>query len=136
MVRARWALVGMSVVVASLGLTGCPGPMTVTDAGTVVVVVPGDEFRVGVPENASIGDDWEVRTPPDPAVAVVTGETYEAEGDPDADGGGGTRYVELRAEGPGTTEIELFNCYRCGGSGEPEPDSGRPETATFTITVG
>ena len=30
----------------------------------------------------------------------------------------------------------LQDCVPQGAGGEPEPDSGRPETATFTITVG
>jgi predicted secreted protein len=94
----------------------------------------GDVVRIEVPENASVGDDWDISDPPSLQVVQVVGETYEPD-DPEATGSGGTRIFALGAMGQGETEVTLRNCYRCDASGRPAGGESFAETLRFEITV-
>jgi inhibitor of cysteine peptidase len=126
--------------------TGCAAGSAVSHYGTVVKgakgqsgtvrLAPGDRFSIAVPDNASIGDDWALVALPDPKVASYISEEHESDGD--APGSGGTTYFVFNAKRPGTAEIRLFNCWRCGASrtpaaGQSERESGE---AVLTVTVG
>lgn len=129
------ALAGMWLLAA-----GCGGP----DLGTefrmnpTVRVEPGERFSLSVPSNASAGDDWSVQRPPDPRVAVASGEEYVSDGPADAAGGGGTRYFVFTARERGETTIVLFNCFqqRCIGQqdrADEDPLSARKLTVVVVV---
>lgn len=92
-------------------------------AGEVTEVDVGDELVIEVAENPSVGDAWEVSTPPDGSVARLVGDAYEAdEADPEMTGVGGTRSFTLEAVGAGETEMVVHNCYRCDPAGDTPPE--------------
>ncbi|MFI6480616.1 protease inhibitor I42 family protein [Nonomuraea sp. NPDC050663] len=121
-------------------LTGCGAGSAVSDYGTViegalgtttrVEVTKGQRFSLAVPDNASVGDNWELVELPDPKVASYISEEYESEGE--APGSGGTGYFVFNAKWPGTTEVRLFNCWRCKDRAQATPESGE---AIFAVTV-
>lgn len=133
--RMRWLL---ACVLALGAVTGCSddsGPAAVLEPGRTVAVDVGDEMIIEVPENASIGDDWRVSAPPDPAIARIVDEAYHAD-DPDATGSGGVRVYTLQAIGPGTTTVVLHNCYRCDtNDNTPPEDAAQAIDAVFPIVV-
>jgi predicted secreted protein len=132
--------------VAAALLTGCsddPPPSTPTPAtghGTEIVpednkhiaVKRGERFSLVVEDNASVGDMWQIRTPPDPRIATGGTEDYVPSGPPGTIGGGGKRYFVFTANEPGDTSIELYNCFRgC----QSEQDIARSVSYTLHVTV-
>lgn len=126
-------------------VSGCNAGSAVNDFGKVVQgekggttqveVVKGQRFSLSVPENPSVGDAWELVAVPDPKVASFISK--ERVGGGDEPGSGGSAYFVFNAKHPGTTEVKLYDCYRCSGSRTPSaPDSVQNSgTATFTVTV-
>ncbi len=124
--------------------------VTVDDKGTTAVVdgthVPGTEpGAVTVPRgetllvdfgqlNNSIGDDWFLIGPADPAVLADEGDQYDSEcGE---SGCGARMWWQFGAVGPGTTEVTFQYCYRSRPPNcEPMPDRGPQEPVTLTVTV-
>ncbi|MFI6322680.1 protease inhibitor I42 family protein [Nonomuraea sp. NPDC050556] len=94
-----------------------------------VEVAKGQRFSLAVPDNASIGDSWELVAVPDAKVASFISKEHEQKSD--APGAGGTSYFVFNAKQPGSTEVKLFDCYRCG-TAKTTPESGE---AIFEITV-
>ena len=92
----------------------------------------GKTVYVGLPENASVGDAWEVLSGYDESVLELLYDDYESS-DPTGTeaGAGGLRYFYFDAVGPGSTTVEFGNCFGCF------PDGGEiTETRTATVTVG
>jgi predicted secreted protein len=119
--RSRlWVFAGAPVMAAcsSDGVT----PVVFSPAGVTEAEV-GDELVIEVAENPSVGDAWEVTTPPDGSVARLVGDAYEAdEGDSEATGVGGTRLRTVEAVGAGETAVVVHKCYRCDTSGNTPPE--------------
>jgi inhibitor of cysteine peptidase len=126
-------------------VAGCGGGSWVSDYGTVikgakgatarVELKPGQRFSLAVPENSSVGDDWSLAAMPDAKVASFISEEHESEGD--APGSGGTTYFVFNAKRPGTTEIRLFDCWRCGQDRTPKNEESKRMSgeAVFAVTV-
>ncbi|MFI6902594.1 protease inhibitor I42 family protein [Nonomuraea sp. NPDC050394] len=139
--KRTWAAAALLAVAAA----GCGAGSAVSDYGTVVKgakgrttqvdVSQGDRFSLVVADNPSVGDNWSLVEVPDATVASFISEEHESEGD--APGSGGSGYFVFNAKRPGTTEVKLYNCWRCGAEKTPSaPDSVRESgTAIFTITV-
>ncbi|MEV0383676.1 protease inhibitor I42 family protein [Nonomuraea sp. NPDC050643] len=129
----------------ALLLTGCGGGSAVSDYGTVikgakgatvpVEVRPGQRFSLAVSDNPSVGDNWDLVAVPDTKVASYISEERESDGD--APGSGGTTYFVFNGKQPGSTEIRLRNCWRCGQDKTPSTEESRRESgeAIFTVTV-
>jgi predicted secreted protein len=114
------------LIAACLTLTGCsPKAVVVGEeaSGSTVTVEPGQELRVEVAENASVGWTWDLTAEPDGAVLRFVDTDYEAD-DPDSTGGGGTRWFRFTGAGPGTTDLTLSRDFR-----------GEGVDRTFTLTV-
>lgn len=129
--------IGAAVVVGVVGVVGTK--VVVREVGygtefaetdTSITVDAGDRFSIVVRDNASIGDDWSVRSQPDEAVVTPEGDVHVSEGG-SGTGGGGKRYFTFTARKAGTGEVELFNCSRCGTA----PESKDSRAVTFQITV-
>lgn len=101
--------------------------------GSAVAVDAGEVFSLALDQNASIGDNWSLRTAPDAGIATATGEEYVAGGG--GAGGGGTRYFVFRAERAGRTTLTLFNCYRCDRTPETADSRAHSRTVTVDLTV-
>lgn len=127
----------IAVAATVLGLGACGGGGGGSAFGqedTSIAVDAGSTFSIVLSENPSIGDDWRLDQPPDPAVAELVSDDYESEGD--APGSGGTRVFTFAAKAPGTTELVLYDCYRCDGEGNPSPDDADLAVRiTYTVTV-
>ncbi|MGN9842345.1 protease inhibitor I42 family protein [Nonomuraea sp. H19] len=129
----------------ALQVAGCGGGSAVSDLGTVVrgakgttvqvELRPGQRFSLAVADNPSVGDSWSLRTMPDSKVASFISQERESEGD--APGSGGTTYFVFNAKRPGTTEIRLLNCWRCGQGKTPLTEESRRQSgeAIFAVTV-
>jgi predicted secreted protein len=130
------AVVGASLL---LGSAACSPPeVRVGEDETTVEVEVGTEIEVALPENASVGDRWDVRLEPDGSVAELVGSTHEGDCTDDVTGCGGTRVFHVDATGEGTTTLELYNCWRCSAEGEPSPDdvaAGLARPYVLTIIV-
>lgn len=102
---------------------------------TQVEVRKGERFSLAVSDNASIGDSWELEAVPDAKVASFISEEHESAGE--APGSGGTSYFVFNAKQPGTTEVTLYNCWRCGPAKTPVNEDSKQQSgeAIFTITV-
>jgi len=124
---------------------GCGGGSAVSDFGTVVkgakgTTVPvelrsGQRFSLAVADNPSVGDEWKLVAVPDPKVASFISEERKTEGD--GVGAGGTTYFVFNSKRPGTTEIKLYDCWRCGQATTPPDEQSRQQSgeAVFTISV-
>jgi inhibitor of cysteine peptidase len=97
-----------------------------------ITVKRGERFSLVVEDNASVGDMWQVRTPPDPNIVTAESEDFAASGPSGSVGSGGKRYFVFSAKEPGDTSIELYNCFRgC----QSEQDISRSVSYTMRITV-
>ncbi|WP_188187699.1 protease inhibitor I42 family protein [Nonomuraea sp. SYSU D8015] len=124
---------------------GCGGGTAVSDYGTVVKgakgatvrveVKSGQRFSLAVPANPSVGDSWSLAAMPDTKVASYISEEHEREGD--GVGAGGTTYFVFNSKRPGTTEIRLHDCWRCGQDRTPKTEESRRMSgeAVFSVTV-
>ncbi|MEV4573989.1 protease inhibitor I42 family protein [Nonomuraea jabiensis] len=136
-----------TIAAAMLALlaAGCGGGSAVSDFGTVIkgakgTTVPvelrsGQRFSLAVADNPSVGDEWRLVAVPDPKVASFISEEHRTEGD--GVGAGGTTYFVFNGKRPGTTEIKLYDCWRCGRSTTPPDEQSRQQSgeAVFTVTV-
>ncbi|SDH51461.1 Chagasin family peptidase inhibitor I42 [Nonomuraea jiangxiensis] len=134
------------VALLALLLSGCSGGAAVSDFGTVikgakgttvqVQVRAGQRFSLAVAENPSVGDAWDLPALPDTKIASFISAEREAHGD--APGTGGTAYFVFHAKLPGSTEIRLRDCWRCGPDKVPPDEESRRQSgeAIFAITVG
>ncbi|MEW9549154.1 protease inhibitor I42 family protein [Nonomuraea sp. NPDC050783] len=138
----------LRTVAAALGLlllTGCGAGAAVSDFGTVVkgakgTTVPvelrsGQRFSLAVPSNASVGDSWSLAAVPDAKVASFISQ--ESDGESHQPGAPATVYFVFNAKRAGTTEIRLFDCWRCGTDRTPKDEESRRQSgeAVFTLTV-
>ncbi|SEG25730.1 Chagasin family peptidase inhibitor I42 [Nonomuraea solani] len=124
---------------------GCNAGSAVSDYGTVIKgakgasvrvdVRPGQRFSLAVADNPSVGDSWDLVAVPDPKVASYISEERQSDGD--APGSGGTTYFVFNGKRPGTTEIRLRNCWRCGQDRTPATEESRRQSgeAVFAVTV-
>ncbi|WP_336205466.1 protease inhibitor I42 family protein [Nonomuraea sp. LPB2021202275-12-8] len=140
MIRGTAALAALALVTV-----GCGAGSAVSDFGTVftgakgqttrVELGTGQRFSLAVPDNASVGDSWALVAVPDPKVASYISEEHESDGG--GPGSGGTTYFVFNAKRPGTAEIRLHNCWRCGTGRTPSgADSVRESgEAIFRVTV-
>ncbi|MET8869603.1 protease inhibitor I42 family protein [Nonomuraea sp. NPDC004580] len=124
---------------------GCGAGSWVSDYGKVtkgakgatvqVEVTPGQRFSLAVPENPSVGDSWDLVAVPDTKVASFISEERESQGD--EPGSGGTAYFVFNGKHPGTTEIRLYDCWRCGQDRTPATEESRRQSgeAVFQVTV-
>jgi predicted secreted protein len=105
-----------------------------TRAGTVTVP-RGEKLLVDFgSQNNSIGDDWFLVGPADPAVLADEGDRYDSECD--ESGCGADMWWQFGAVGPGTTEVTFQYCYRSRPPDcEAMPDRGPVEPVTLTVTV-
>jgi predicted secreted protein len=130
----------MAAAVALLGGIACggaPDEPTFTRDDRVIQTQPGDRFRIALDSNPSIGDDWRVVGEPDRSIVRLVSEDFVSD-QPDEDvvGAGGTQLFVFEALARGTTEIEIFNCYRCLADDRPTPENEPyAETVTFTLEV-
>jgi hypothetical protein len=149
----RIATATLLLALAAGGTAGCGADetvVTVDDTGATAVVdgthVPGTEpGAVTVPRggtllvdfghlNNSIGDDWFLIGPADPAVLADEGDQYDSQcGE---SGCGAQMWWQFGAVGPGTTEVTFQYCYRSRPPNcEPMPDRGPQEPVTLAVTV-
>ncbi|MCF6476463.1 hypothetical protein FAF44_50220 [Nonomuraea sp. MG754425] len=124
---------------------GCGAGSAVSDFGKVVKgskgatvrveVNPGQRFSLVVTDNPSVGDNWELAELPDPKVASFISEEHE--GGDDVPGAGRTAYFVFNGKQPGTTEIRLYDCWRCGQAKTPSTEESRAQSgeAIFAVTV-
>lgn len=127
-----------AVATLCLLAAACSGQDRVFTADdTAIAVPPGATFAIALAENPSVGDDWRIAGAPDPAVVTALGNEYRSD-DPGGQraGSGGTRSFRFEARAPGRTGVTMFNCYRCGASGQPSPENMRlAKTITYAVTV-
>ncbi|MEQ4722767.1 protease inhibitor I42 family protein [Nonomuraea sp. B19D2] len=140
MIRRTAAAAMLALLVA-----GCGGGSAVSDLGTVVKgakgstvraeLRPGQRFSLAVADNPSVGDNWDLVAVPDPKVASFISEEHESKGE--GVGAGRTTYFVFNSKRPGTTEIRLRNCWRCGQSTTPPNEESRQQSgeAVFSVTV-
>ncbi|GAA2888988.1 protease inhibitor I42 family protein [Nonomuraea rubra] len=126
-------------------LAGCGGGSAVSDYGKVVKgskgatvqveVRAGQRFSLAVTDNPSVGDSWELVELPDAKVASFISEEHESQGE--GPGSGRTAYFVFNGKQPGTTEIKLFDCWRCGQAGTPSTEESKQQSgeAIFAVTV-
>ena len=91
----------------------------------------GKTVYVGLPENASVGDAWEVLAGYDESVLELALRRLRIERPANTEAGaGGLHYFYFEAVGPGSTDVDFGNCFGCF------PDGGEiTETRTATVTV-
>lgn len=158
--RRAVGVVVLGVAVALPGLVACtpdPAPSpTATDApvttaepttpaepaGDVVTIsYDSEQVTIGVGDtlvvdfgeiNPSIGDGWELTTPPDESVLRQV-EGVVTERVPGNDGGDVDLGYGFAAVASGTTTLGFSYAYR-GAIGDPE-DRADPDTSTITVTV-
>lgn len=126
-------------------VTGCGAGSAVSDYGKVVKgskgatvrveVRPGQRFSLAVSDNPSVGDSWDLVEVPDAKVASYISEERESDGD--QPGSGGTSYFVFNGKQPGTTEIRLRDCWRCGQAKTPSTEESKQQSgeAVFAVTV-
>ncbi|MFI6923136.1 protease inhibitor I42 family protein [Nonomuraea spiralis] len=144
MKRGR-AVVAAFVLLTSALAAGCGSGSAVSDLGTVVKgakgttvraeLRPGQRFSLAVPDNPSVGDDWRLVAVPDAKVASYISE--ERQGTGEGPGSGGTAYFVFNTKNPGSAEITLRDCWRCGQGTTPPDEESRRQSgeAIFEITV-
>jgi predicted secreted protein len=143
----------IAVVALALALAGCggdetvvavdrQGTTTVTEGKRVdgtrpgaVTVPAGETLLVDFGDvNNSIGDDWFLIGPADPAVLSDEGDQYDSECD--QAGCGAHMWWRFGAVAAGTTEVTFQYCYRSRPPDcEPMPDRGPADPVTLTVTV-
>ncbi|MEV0612958.1 protease inhibitor I42 family protein [Nonomuraea sp. NPDC050404] len=140
----RTAAVGLHALLVLL-VAGCAAGSAVSDYGKVtkgakgatvrVEVGPGQRFSLAVADNPSEGDGWDLVEVPDTKVASYISEEHESDGG--GPGSGGTTYFVFNGKQPGTTEIRLRNCWRCGQARTPSTEESRRLSgeAIFAVTV-
>ena len=124
---------------------GCGGGSAVSDLGTVVKgakgatvqveLRPGQRFSLAVADNPSVGDNWELVAVPDAKVASFISEEHESKSD--TPGAARTSYFVFNSKRPGTTEVRLLDCWRCGQAKTPSTEESKQQSgeAIFAITV-
>jgi inhibitor of cysteine peptidase len=139
----RTAAVALLAMLA-LPAAGCGGGSAVSDLGTVVKGAKGKtvqvelgtgrRFSLAVADNPSVGDAWTLEAVPDTKVASFISHEKRPAGE--GAGAGGTSYFVFNTKHPGTTEIKLFDCWRCDGK-TPSTDESRQQSgeAIFALTV-
>jgi predicted secreted protein len=127
--------------VLALTLGGCggnsPAPIQeFTRGDSTISVEVGDRFTISLDANPSVGDDWRVVAGADAGVVELRQEQLAPDEPDGPPGSGGTEIFEFEAVSPGTTELELFNCYRCLDRQSPLPeDEPFAETLVFAVRV-
>lgn len=129
---ARAAAMAVAVVVM-LAVTGCAPSRTTVDATDTSAVVPaGGQLVVELGEvNSSVGTEWVLVTPPDPA--VLGGEDVKidsGQADPPP-GASAEMTVTFTAVAAGDTTLVYEYRFR----GEVPADPSEQKTLTFEITV-
>jgi predicted secreted protein len=127
-----------------LAAAGCGAGSAVNDLGVVVKgakgktvqvqLGTGQRFSLAVTDNPSVGDSWTLEAVPDTKVASFISHEKRPQGE--GPGAGSTSYFVFNTKHPGTTEIKLFDCWRCGGT-TPSTDESRQQSgeAIFALTV-
>ncbi|WP_346111689.1 protease inhibitor I42 family protein [Nonomuraea maheshkhaliensis] len=143
--RATAAVLPALLLALVAPLTACGAGSAVNDYGKVIKgskgatvqvrVRPGQRFSLAVPDNPSVGDSWELAEVPDAKVASFISKERESRGD--APGSGGTSYFVFNGKRPGTTEVRLFDCWRCGQARTPSTEDSKRQSgeAIFAVTV-
>jgi predicted secreted protein len=116
--------VGAAVVVAAGFLTGpiirgfrygSEYPVQADrDASYDITVKIGDKFSIVVRDNASIGDNWWLKTKPEYVDAALAHDDYVSQSSSDSSGGGGRRYYTFIAKSTSTSQIILVNTFQGG----------------------
>jgi predicted secreted protein len=86
------------------------------DAHHQLTVGEGETFSIVVRDNASIGDNWWLKTRPEYATAALDHDEYVSESSSDSSGGGGHRYYTFTAKTPGTARSCWSTPSRAAGS--------------------
>ena len=101
-----------------------------------ISVRSGQHFRIAFRQNPSIGDNWQIRQPPDSTVIAATGTDYVPDDRAGRPGTGGTLYLRFDAVSPGRTTMSIRNCWRAGSSCLVRPDDARwATTLLFSVAV-
>ncbi|UBU10434.1 protease inhibitor I42 family protein [Nonomuraea gerenzanensis] len=134
-----------AAVLLALLVTGCGAGSAVSDYGKVVKgakgatvqvqVRSGERFSLAVVDNPSVGDSWGLVGVPDAKVASFISEEHQGGGE--QPGAGRTAYFVFNGKRPGTTEIRLFDCWRCGQATTPTSEESKRQSgeAIFAVTV-
>lgn len=135
-----------TLLLATLAVSGCDADETVVPIGRAgptvdgtasgaATVPAGGSLRVDFGDvNNSIGDDWFLVGPPDPAVLADAGEEYDSECE--GAGCGAHLWWRFDAVAAGSTELVFQYCYRSRPPDcEPMPDRGLAEPVTLTVAV-
>lgn len=79
-----------------------------------IAIKKGERFSVVVSENASIGDQWQLREPPDAKIAATEKEDYvsDSAGTNPPPGSGGKRFFVFTATAAGESAIGVYDCFR------------------------
>jgi len=105
-----------------------------------ITIGSAEQFLIEMEGNPRDGDDWRIFATPVPGITWL----MSASGYDDVDEYGnpppedGQWYFSFETVARGTTEIELFNCYRCSPDMFETPAPQHAEQAehvTFTVTV-
>jgi predicted secreted protein len=133
---AAVAVVFACATVACGGAGGDAELQQFTREESEISVNVGERFAISLDANPSVGDDWRVVAGADAGVVELRAEKLD-EDDPDAPpGSGGVEVFEFEAVGSGTSELELFNCYRCLDRTTPGPeDEPFAERLVFLVRV-
>jgi inhibitor of cysteine peptidase len=126
-------LVALLLALAACGTVS--GNATYTRDTRTITVESGERFTIKLNASPGIGDDWRIVGGLERGRVKLVDESYQAD-DRGVPGGSGTTSFLFEATQPGTTELTLFNCYRCAGADKPSPENAQlAETLVFTITV-
>jgi inhibitor of cysteine peptidase len=97
-----------------------------------IAIKKGERFSVVVDENASVGDMWQLKQPPDATIAKTENQDYVSGSPSGSVGGGGKRYFVFTASRSGESAITLYDCYRgCQGT----QDKQRSRTYEIHLSV-
>ena len=79
-----------------------------------IAIKKGERFSVVVNENASVGDQWQLKLPPDAKIATTEQDDFvsDASGTSPPAGSGGKRYFVFTAVRAGESAIGLYDCFR------------------------
>jgi predicted secreted protein len=130
----RRIVIGLAVALCAAAVSSCggDGEQTFTENDRTVEVRAEDRFRIELPANPGVGDDWSLAEQPDPAVVQLVEDGFVSDADEELVGAPGVEYFLFEAIAPGETEIAFDYCYRGCGSAEGEP---LERTVTFDVTV-
>ena len=136
--RSRVQSAGRLAAAALLALAGCSGPNVVTvpiETGSAHVE-EGEVLKVDLGVgNPSVGDQWFLVEPPDPAVLSDGERTFDPECD--QPGCGGRTSWTFTARSKGSATVVFRYCYRSQPDNcQAEPHRGPSEPVEFTVTVG